>query len=532
MKPSKKGFKISFIISSVVLFSVLMTLLINSFVGYQAEKTSLYSTTQELNRIRSDELSRTTQTIILSMKQTVMASAQYFTKEHSSDEAAQEQLDFLMSTDNLFNSVALVDKSGSLRAISPRNSDIIGQKLTSQASRQALEQQKPLMSEPYRAVTNRLILLVSHPVFDANGSYNGFISGTIYLQEPNSLKKILGEQSAAINGSYYYVVDAAGNLIYHPDPERIGENVLANPIVQKIIAGGSGQGEVNNTKGVSYLAGYSTVSETGWGIVAQTPKQYVDQSTKKLITSMALYSLPFLIIVLALVLWLSHKLSQPLSRLALIASGLNNADGRSKEIPQIDHWNYEANELYTAIAKAFHIMNKRTEELSFEAQTDPLTGLTNRRTMDAILGLWQAQSRSFCVIMLDLDHFKLVNDTYGHQIGDQVLQFTAGIMMSEKREHDYCCRYGGEEFTMLLPDATEEQAFLLAERIRTCIEGSICPTGQKITLSLGIASYPNEVLSIQRLFKNADDALYQAKHNGRNQTVVYTKTSETTILSS
>lgn len=94
-----------------------------------------------------------------------------------------------MSTDTLFNSVALVDKSGSLRAISPRNSDIIGQKLTSQASRQALELQKPLMSEPYKAVTNRLILLVSHPVFDGNGSYNGFISGTIYLQEPNSLKK-------------------------------------------------------------------------------------------------------------------------------------------------------------------------------------------------------------------------------------------------------------------------------------------------------------------------------------------------------
>jgi diguanylate cyclase (GGDEF)-like protein len=532
MKPSKKGFKISFIISSVVLFSVLMTLLINSFIGYQAEKTSLYSTTQELNRIRSDELSRTTQTIILSMKQTVMASAQYFTKEHSSDEAAQEQLDFLMSTDNLFNSVALVDKSGSLRAISPRNSDIIGQKLTSQASRQALELQKPLMSEPYRAVTNRLIILVSHPVFDANGSYNGFISGSIYLQEPNSLKKILGEQSAATNGSYYYVVDAAGNLIYHPDPERIGENVLANPIVQKIVAGGGGQGEVNNTKGVSYLVGYSTVPETGWGIVAQTPKQYVDQSTRKLITSMTLYSIPFLIIVLALVLWLSHKLSQPLSRLAHIASSLNNVDGRSKEIPEIDHWNYEANELYTAIAKAFHIMNKRTEELSFEAQTDPLTGLTNRRTMDAILRLWQEQSRSFSIIMLDLDHFKLVNDTYGHQVGDQVLQFTADIMLSEKREQDYCCRYGGEEFTILLPDATEEQAYLLAERIRTCIEGMDCPTGKRITLSLGIASYPNEVLSIQRLFKNADDALYQAKHNGRNQTVVYTNASEPTITSS
>ncbi|SFK94354.1 diguanylate cyclase (GGDEF) domain-containing protein [Paenibacillus sp. 1_12] len=531
MRSSKKGFKISFVISSIVLFSVLSTLLINSIVGYQAEKSSLYNTTLELNRIHSDEMSKTTQTIILSMKQTVRATAQYFTKENSSDEAAQKQLDFLMSTDNMFNSVALVDKTGLVRAVSPGNLDIVGQKLTSQASRQALELQKPLMSEPYKAITNRLIILVSHPVFDLNGNYNGFISGTIYLQEPNSLKKILGEQPEANNGSYYYVVDATGNIIYHPDPERIGDNVITNPVIQKIVAGGSGQGEVTNTKGVHFLAGYSIVPETGWGIVAQTPKDYVDQSTERLITWMALYSLPFLIIVFALVLWLSHKLSQPLSRLAHIASRLNNVDGMNKEIPNIDHWNYEANELYKAIAKAFHIMNKRTEELSFEAQTDPLTGLTNRRTMDAILGLWQEQSKSFSIIMLDLDHFKLVNDTYGHQVGDQVLQFTAGIMQSEKREQDYCCRYGGEEFTMLLPDATAEQAFLLAERIRTRIESTNCPTGKIITLSLGVASYPNPALDIHRLFKNADDALYQAKHNGRNQTVVYMNESEPKVLS-
>ncbi len=348
-----------------------------------------------------------------------------------------------MSTDNLFNSVALVDKSGSLRAISPRNSDIIGQKLTSQASRQALELQKPLMSEPYRAVTNRLIISVSHPVFDSSGNYNGFISGSIYLQEPNSLKKILGEQTEAKNGSYYYVVDAAGNIIYHPNSERIGDKGIKNPIVQKIVRGDSGQEEVTNTRGISFLAGYSTVPETGWGIVAQTPKQYVDQSTKRLITSMALYSIPFLIIVLALVLWLSHKLSQPLSRLAYIASGLNNVDGRSKEIPQIDHWNYEANELYTAIAKAFHIMNKRTEELSFEAQTDPLTGLTDKKSYGC-----HSPAVAGAVEKLQYNHagsgsFQLVNDTYGHQVGDQVLQFTAGIMMSGGREHDYCCRYGG-----------------------------------------------------------------------------------------
>jgi diguanylate cyclase (GGDEF)-like protein len=523
LKYPSKGFKLSFIISSVVLFSVIVTVLINAVVAYQAEKSSLYNNTLDLNRIHSNELSRTAQTIILSMKQSVKGAAEYFSMENSSDDSAQKQLDFLMSTDNFFSSMTLVDTEGTVRAVSPSSLGIIGQKVTSQASKQALELKKPLMSEPYISITNRLVVIISHPIIDPSGKFKGSIAGSIYLQEENALKKILGEQSENNNGSYFYVIDASGNLLFHPNTERIGKPVVTNSVVQKLMAGQSGQQEVTNTEGNRFLAGYSYVREVGWGVVSQTPVSYVEESVFTLLTTMALYSLPLLIIVFLLVLWISAQLSRPLNRLAHLASRLNKNEALYSHIPNINYWNYEANELYKTITQAFNVMRKRTEELSFEAQTDPLTGLTNRRSMESILRVWAEQPMAFSIIMLDLDYFKAVNDKYGHQMGDEVLKFTARIMQAEKREQDFCCRYGGEEFTMLLPDTTSEQAFLLAERIRTQIELMDNPIGKRITLSLGIASYPDTAQDIQSLFKQADQALYEAKKNGRNQTVLYGK---------
>ncbi|WP_243767093.1 PDC sensor domain-containing protein [Paenibacillus agricola] len=188
-KYANKGFKLSLIISSVVLFSVIITLLINALVAYQAEKSSLYNNTLDLNRIHSNELSRTAQTIILSMKQSVKGTALYYSNEESSDEATQKQLDFLMSTDTFFSSMSMIDTEGTVRSVSPSSLGIVGQKLTSQASKQALELRKPLISEPYVSITKRMVIMVSHPIFDVTGAYKGYIAGSIYLQEANVLKK-------------------------------------------------------------------------------------------------------------------------------------------------------------------------------------------------------------------------------------------------------------------------------------------------------------------------------------------------------
>lgn len=124
------------------------------------------------------------------------------------------------------------------------------------------------------------------------------------------------------------------------------------------------------------------------------------------------------------------------------------------------------------------------------------------------------------VIMVDLDHFKLINDRYGHAIGDQALVHVTRLLEEHRREADVCCRYGGEEFALVLEDADGETALAVAERIRRAVETSeFVPDGKQVPLRLsaGIASFPNLPIKKGReLIELADEALYEAKRRGRN----------------
>jgi len=184
---------------------------------------------------------------------------------------------------------------------------------------------------------------------------------------------------------------------------------------------------------------------------------------------------------------------------------------------------FEANQLHRTVMLAMEQLQKRAERLLNESQTDPLTGLANRRTMDRWMAEWIGGQKPFSVVMLDIDHFKKVNDTYGHQTGDEVLRFLARNMLAYLRKDDCCCRYGGEEFAILLPETTAEEAFKIAERIRTNMETAISPTGGPITISCGVAAYPDDAETAQGLLEAADTALYEAKRAGRNRTVVFRK---------
>ncbi|OPA75389.1 diguanylate cyclase [Paenibacillus selenitireducens] len=520
---NKRGFKLSAIISFVVLISVLVTIVITTIVSYQAEKKSLYTNTIELNNINAKDMSKATQSLVLSMKKSIKVTAEYFSDETLTDENVLSQLDFFMNTNHYFNSIVIVNVDGTVVSTSPNNLGLIGEKLNSNAAQKALELKAPLISEPYQAVTKRLIVLVSHPIFDSEGNYKGFVAGSIYLQQPNIFQEILGTQNKNNNGSYFYVVDSSGTLIYHPDTNRIAQKVNENPVVKQLMKGVSGQQHVINSLGISYLAGYAIVKEVGWGIVSQTPESYINSTTQKLIEKTVYFSMPYLFILLIMTLWLSRKLTYPLNRLANYASRLSQGDHQLESIPVYTYWNYETNELTKTIALAFDRMKKKTDELSQEAQTDALTGLANRRTMQAITSLWKEQEIPFSIIMVDLDRFKLVNDTYGHQKGDEVLKFLAQMMMDEKRDQDFCCRYGGEEFTILLPETSEKEAYLIAERLRMKMATLISPIGRSVTLSLGISANSHAGEDLDTLLQYADEALYAAKEQGRNQTVMYSK---------
>jgi len=173
------------------------------------------------------------------------------------------------------------------------------------------------------------------------------------------------------------------------------------------------------------------------------------------------------------------------------------------------------------------------------AITDPLTGLYNRRFLENRLqeefSRSQRQQQSFCVIMSDLDNFKIYNDVCGHLAGDEALRKAAQLMRHSARDMDIATRYGGEEFCLILPGTDKQESVFVGERIRRAIEAesfpgeSHLPLG-RLTTSLGIAAFPSDGVTADELIHAADLALYRAKALGRNRLVLYESSMENQAL--
>jgi diguanylate cyclase (GGDEF)-like protein/PAS domain S-box-containing protein/putative nucleotidyltransferase with HDIG domain len=167
-------------------------------------------------------------------------------------------------------------------------------------------------------------------------------------------------------------------------------------------------------------------------------------------------------------------------------------------------------------------IRKQNEELRILATLDPLTSCLNRRAFFEQFEVhWKTSQRynhPVSCIMIDLDHFKNVNDKWGHSVGDEVLRGVAGALRNTMRECDAICRYGGEEFCVLLPHVDIESAFLAAERFRKAVM-ALEFKGLQVTVSMGISSSTLGAGDIQELLLQADKSLYLAKYNGRNQSV-------------
>ena len=172
------------------------------------------------------------------------------------------------------------------------------------------------------------------------------------------------------------------------------------------------------------------------------------------------------------------------------------------------------------------ILTRDRKQLVTVAETDPLTGIHNRRALDAKLKLLISNTAfmkrpCFSVLMMDLDHFKQVNDEHGHDIGDEVLRHFARLVEENMRAHDYFARWGGEEFVLVLPETDREMAHRVAERVREAVNSDnfVLADGRKIdcTVSIGGGIWPDNGEDYVEVIKQADKALYQAKKSGRNQ---------------
>jgi diguanylate cyclase (GGDEF)-like protein len=189
----------------------------------------------------------------------------------------------------------------------------------------------------------------------------------------------------------------------------------------------------------------------------------------------------------------------------------------------------ENRRLYQQLRNAYH-------EKARDAYTDPITGLHNYRYfiehLEDEIERANRYHSSLALIFADIDHFKSVNDTYGHLVGDLVLKKIGETLGQHIRSIDLLARYAGEEFVILLPQTTLDSAYLLAERLRQCVERMVIPVGDgrtlQLTVSLGLSSYPAPSPTLQALIHDADAAMYHIKQNGRNGT--YAAHSSTSLV--
>ena len=186
---------------------------------------------------------------------------------------------------------------------------------------------------------------------------------------------------------------------------------------------------------------------------------------------------------------------------------------------------------YVDAAKSIIITNKLMNILEKNARTDALTGLYNRKHLEDQLPKIVSQSNRskvpYGILMIDIDFFKKINDTYGHDIGDKAIQIVAQTLNENTRNSDTIIRYGGEEFIVLLHNCNEESIIRVAEKIRVAFMKKDIPVNANNninkTLSIGASVFPKDSIDLKECIKNADIALYEAKKSGRNKTIIFEK---------
>ena len=176
---------------------------------------------------------------------------------------------------------------------------------------------------------------------------------------------------------------------------------------------------------------------------------------------------------------------------------------------------------------ANHELQAALDREQLRARTDELTGLYNRRHFFELAerecSVASRHGRPLSVVMIDIDHFKQINDTFGHQAGDTVLARVANTVGAHRRSGDIVARYGGEEFVLLLPETTAQNALVVAEQLRIAVaaDGLDTPSGQaKFTISAGVAALDADTQTLAQLIRRADQALYAAKAQGRNRSIL------------
>ena len=382
------------------------------------------------------------------------------------------------------------------------------------------------------------VIVIVKPIRTANERLLGVLVAKLNFR---TISKILMKYAQGEIGELYLITKDGFLLVSSQSiSAKFLETKLLNTTTQKLF---SQEGEPNAYLGHGNQPVVGTLkrmSEMGWGVVAEKKraKAYAQIVRLRNLTLALVVGLLFLIGLAAYLLSLS--LVRPLDRLT---SGAGKVAGGDLEVDvpvssrsEVGYLTEVFNDMVARLRQGreeLAAINETLRQKNFELHEisirDSLTGLYNRKylmeTLDKEVSRSQRHSHSFSLLVIDIDHFKKYNDTYGHLAGDEVLRRLAAVFTESIRSSDYAARYGGEEFIIILPETGAGQGVEAVERIRHKMaeerfggeDESI-----KVTISVGVASYPENGEDAETVIRNADAALYEAKELGRNRVVLAT----------
>ncbi|HID5235423.1 TPA: sensor domain-containing diguanylate cyclase [Citrobacter freundii] len=499
------------IITAILLFafaSIALTVINVSLVAYSIQKDVLINRVVSSNDAYAERIAASIDTFTTANLSRLSFAAAEISKKKSG-EFKQETAARLEAQDENFNSAIVTNEAGVIVAASPESMSIKGKKLNNM---EPVAAKKTMVSNAFISVAGNLVVFLSTPIFNDKKEYLGLLGGTIRIDEKNSLHSLINTDVKP-DGSYTFVVDSTGRILYHHDKEKIGRLYHDDKSIMAAI-----NDDASFFKKVTgdYIYRYGASKKTGWRIIVKTPFKKISSELNLLILEIGAGVIPLAIIGILLICAIRLYISGPLSRLAQYSRSLDSFESYNaiRNVPArfVEIWLIRSALLFSSSR-----LNEVIHDLNSQAKRDALTGLANRRLMRKTIDSWCDENKGFAILSIDIDHFKKVNDTYGHTAGDDALKSLATVLESNCRSEGIAVRAGGEEFFILIPDISIERARSIAEKVRTEVQNTQIEIVGFITVSIGVTTWKPNTSSISEAFEQADKLLYAAKQNGRNR---------------
>lgn len=514
----KNYFKLNLrkLILILTILAVSALFVISLLISYSILKQELIENSLSINYEYASKIALNTDGQFQTALDELKYSAEVIGKSFNNETVRASEVDRLRRQSHHFNTVVICNSKGIIVEYTPDYLNLSKQQVQmSLGTQESLKNKQPYVSPPYYSVKNNLIVFISQPIFDHNHVYKGYVGAAIYLKEKNIINELLTIQYSYRN-SYMYVLDQNNKIIFHPDMKRIGQTITGNTGLTYMNKKKNGKIQLVNSMGVKNLVGFAHIPTTNWIVVSQQPTDELLERAKSIISRVSGGIFLFYLLIFYLVWKASTFIASPLHDLAKIASSLNQPETEVK-IKAIKPWYYEVQKFKFSLLSSVEKFSHKIDEMNFHINSDPLTGLFNRRGLEIFIEEMTRTQTHFAVLLIDIDYFKKINDSYGHAQGDRILKQVAQHILNNFRKNDLCCRYGGEEFVVLMPQSDIENAYKSAERLRKKMENTLTDGIGPITISIGIAFWPETSREVARVFELADAKLYQAKIAGRNQ---------------